>query len=143
MTNRDIHPGDSWPFGQESPRWTYLNLSLLFVKISWNLIFFGKIDLSKNSGCQRAGDSFGNEKKNIFIFKTLQKVVPKLQQFRKPGPFSKKNKKSAKLISRGGSWKNLSLFLFCCWKYQETYFFFVKLFCRWILDGEGRGIPRD
>ena len=47
-----------------------------------NIIFFGKIDWSMNSGLRWAGDSEGYKKIYIFIFKTWQKMVTKLGQFK-------------------------------------------------------------
>ena len=71
---------------------------LLLLKISRNLNCFGKINWSMISGQRRAGDSLGYKKKSFLergiardikkiLFKTLQKMVPKLRQFAKPGPY--------------------------------------------------------
>ena len=55
----------------------------LLKKIYRNLNFWGKIDQSMSSGRQWAGDSQGYQKKIIFIFETLQKMVSKFGQFKK------------------------------------------------------------
>ena len=64
----------------------YLNFFLL-LKIYRNINFFGKINWSVNSGWRWAGDSYGDQK-NDCPFKTQQKMVTKLGQFTKLGPFS-------------------------------------------------------
>ena len=53
-----------------------------------NVIFFGKIDWSMNSERWWVGDCYRYKKKIIFIFKTQQKIVTKLRQYKKLGPFS-------------------------------------------------------
>ena len=63
-----------YTYGQESPGWISLvKLALffyLFLKIYRNVNFFGKIDLSMNSGPQWAGDNKEYQKKYIYNFKT-------------------------------------------------------------------------
>ena len=69
----------------------YLNLSLffLFLFLSRNLIFFWKKLLVNEFRTTKGGVLLGIFKKNIIlIFETLQKMVTKLGQFTKPGPFS-------------------------------------------------------
>ena len=51
-----------------------------FGKYTETSIFFGKIDLSRNSGLQWPGDNKEYKKKKNYIIKTQQKMVTKLGQ---------------------------------------------------------------
>ena len=60
----------------------------LLLKIYRNVNSFGNNDWSMNSGPQWAGVARDIKKNIIFILKTRQKMVTKLGQFTKLGPFS-------------------------------------------------------
>ena len=64
--------------------------------------------------------------KNIFIFKTWQKIVTEFGQFKKP------------------KW-SISSLQFCIFffKYTELSFFLEKIIGQWIPDRDGRGIARE
>ena len=61
---------------------------LFFLKIYRNINFFGKVDWSINSGQQCVGDCQGYLKKIFSFFQNATKMVTKLGQFTKLGPFS-------------------------------------------------------
>ena len=78
-------------YSQESPGWIFLFKLVTFSSSFFENIqksqCFGKIDWSMNSG---KGRGIARDiKKSTLIFKTQQKVVTKLGQFTKLGPFSK------------------------------------------------------